>query len=104
MGKCSGWLACGVCLWAFASGVLHLQAVPARGTLPSAASPQRPIATQATPARTERLLLDRYCTSCHNSRLRTANLALDNLAPANVRGTEHIWEKVAAKLRSVLAG
>jgi hypothetical protein len=100
MGKCSGWLACGVCLWAFASGVLHLQAVPARGSLPSAASPQRPIATQATPAPTERLLLDRYCTSCHNSRLRTANLALDNLDPANVRGTEHIWEKVAAKLRN----
>ena len=47
-----------------------------------------------------RALLDRYCVSCHNSRLRTAGLALDTVDVARVGDAAEVWEKVAVKLRT----
>jgi hypothetical protein len=37
---------------------------------------------------------------CHNSRLRTGNLALDELDPVHVAAAPDVWEKVARKLRT----
>ena len=48
---------------------------------------------------TARSLLDRYCVTCHNGRLRTAGLELDAADPAAVARDGHIWEQVAGKLR-----
>jgi len=45
-------------------------------------------------------LLQRYCIGCHNKRLRTAGLALDELDATNVRADAEIWEKVVQKLRA----
>ena len=48
----------------------------------------------------ERALLDRYCVTCHNDSLRTAELALDTLDPARVGDHPGVWEKVVGKLRA----
>ena len=60
------------------------------------------MARQVTPvAATEPSgLLQRYCIGCHNKRLRTAGLALDELDATNVRADAEIWEKVVQKLRA----
>jgi hypothetical protein len=55
-------------------------------------------AQPATPL--DRALLDKYCTSCHNDRARTAGLALDKVDVAQVAANAQILEKVAWKLRT----
>ena len=47
-----------------------------------------------------RSMLDRYCVTCHNDRLRTANLALDAFDFASVDRETEGWEKVIRKLRA----
>src|SRR5262245_61231996 len=47
----------------------------------------------------DRKLLDTYCISCHNARLKTAGLALDQLDPARIGDDAQVWEKVVLKLR-----
>src|SRR5262245_49611963 len=47
-----------------------------------------------------RALLDRYCVTCHNERLKTAGLALDTLDVTNVPAGAESWEKVIRKLRA----
>ena len=64
----------------------------------SAAAPQAERAA-ATP---QRAVLDRYCVTCHNARLKTANLALDTLDLSAVGGHAAEWEKVVRKLRGGL--
>ncbi|HUK35649.1 MAG TPA: DUF1592 domain-containing protein, partial [Vicinamibacterales bacterium] len=51
----------------------------------------------ATPARD---LVTTYCVSCHNERLRTANLLLDKADADQVAHSTETWEKVVVKLRS----
>ena len=43
-------------------------------------------------------LLDRYCITCHNERLRTADLALDAAELADVAAHAEVWERVLRKL------
>ena len=50
----------------------------------------------------ERATIDRYCVSCHNTRLKTADLALDSLDLAAVGEHPEVWEKVVRKLRGGL--
>ena len=47
-----------------------------------------------------RALLDQYCVTCHNERLRTADLALDTLDVDNVGMAPQVWESVVRKLRA----
>ena len=75
-------------------GVGYLQlASPSRASQepssppPSAVSPQRAI-------------LNRYCITCHNERLRTADLLLDKADVDKVSTSPEIWEKVVRKLRT----
>ena len=57
--------------------------------------------TTSTPALASReALLKQYCVTCHNQRLKTANLALDTLDLANVGASAPVWEKVVRKLRA----
>ena len=44
--------------------------------------------------------LTRYCVSCHNDRLRTADLNLEGLDLDHVGDHAEVWEKVVAKLRT----
>jgi mono/diheme cytochrome c family protein len=48
---------------------------------------------------TERLVLNRYCVTCHNERLRTAGLALDTKDVGDPALHGDVWEKVVRKLR-----
>ena len=65
------------------------------------ASPQSSaLPSQVTDAQGERALLDQYCVSCHNQKLKTAGLELDNLDTAHVAGHAEKWELVVRKLRS----
>jgi hypothetical protein len=48
----------------------------------------------------QRAILDKYCVTCHNQRLKTGGLTLDTLDLAKVPVQAEIWEKVALKLRS----
>jgi hypothetical protein len=45
-------------------------------------------------------MLDRYCVTCHNQRLVTAGLKLDDANVANPGEGAEIWEKVVRKLRT----
>jgi mono/diheme cytochrome c family protein len=45
-------------------------------------------------------VLQQYCVGCHNSRNRSADLALDSLDVANPAAHPEIWEKVVRKLRT----
>jgi hypothetical protein len=50
-----------------------------------------------TPARE---LVNRYCVSCHNEKLKTGGLALDRTDADRVANAVETWEKVVVKLRS----
>jgi hypothetical protein len=43
-------------------------------------------------------VLDKYCVTCHNERLRTAGLALNRVDPSALDRDGEIWEKVLGKL------
>jgi hypothetical protein len=45
-------------------------------------------------------MIDRYCVTCHNARLKTAGLALDGVDVTRVGDRPDVWEKVARKLRT----
>ncbi|HUI79767.1 MAG TPA: DUF1592 domain-containing protein [Bryobacteraceae bacterium] len=47
-----------------------------------------------------RQVLDTYCVTCHNQRLKTAGLTLDTLSLESVAAKPETWEKVVRKLRS----
>src|SRR6516225_5013244 len=55
-----------------------------------------------TPARAENpesRLIDQYCVTCHNNRLKTGGLTLEGLDVDRVAGDRATWEKVVTKLR-----
>jgi mono/diheme cytochrome c family protein len=47
----------------------------------------------------DRRLLDQYCVSCHNERLRTGGLTLDKIDVDRIGANADVWEKVVRKLR-----
>jgi cytochrome c551/c552 len=56
--------------------------------------------TQVTDASAERALLNQYCVTCHNQKLKTAGLELDKMDTAHVADHAEKWELVVRKLRS----
>ena len=60
-----------------------------------------PAAAELSPAASDaRRLLDRYCVTCHNGRLETAALSLEDIDVAHVAAEAETWEKVVRKLRT----
>src|SRR5207244_9368719 len=47
-----------------------------------------------------RALIDQYCVTCHNQRMKTAGLMLDKMDLAHVTQDREAWEKVVRKLRA----
>ncbi len=89
---------------------------PSRAAAPAAA-PQAPPRTAPVPARAaapaaaaapasnvagQRALVDQYCVTCHNARLKTAGLMLDELDLAQLGDHPEIAEKVVRKMRAGL--
>src|SRR5438477_3133504 len=91
-------------LLAGGAGYLHLQAarLPAFARLRSssygAASARQ--ASGSPSIESPRAMLDKYCVTCHNTKLKTAGLTLDALDVDHVDNNAEIWEKVATKLRT----
>jgi mono/diheme cytochrome c family protein len=81
-----------VLLAAFTSGLIRVSAAQqAPRTMPVAPAPSHSPSEQ-------RALLDQYCVTCHNSRLKTAGLALDNVDVTQPPAAAAIWEKVIRKV------
>src|SRR5437016_10494244 len=55
-------------------------------------------ASSALPS--QRAVLDQYCVTCHNERLKTAGLMLDKLDLAHAGENPEAWEKVVRKVRA----
>ena len=62
--------------------------------------PQRATSSGPAAASPNRALLNRYCVTCHNEKLKTAGLMLDRVDVENVGATAEILEKIVRKLRS----
>src|SRR4051812_30079025 len=60
-------------------------------------APQR---TMAAAAPSPRAVLDQYCVTCHNAKLKTGGLALDVPDLMNAGAHADVWEKVVRKLRA----
>src|SRR5204863_5744096 len=60
------------------------------------AAPAPPRAPSAAP----QAVFSQYCFTCHNSKLRTAGLALDTLDATNAGANAGVWERVIEKLRA----
>ncbi len=80
----AGW--CLLAAWLVSAASLSAAQAPERGAASAAADPAS--------------MLQRYCVTCHNERLRTAGLALDQLDVADTAANAEVWEKVVHKLRS----
>ena len=63
---------------------------------------QTSVAPSAVPAGSavQRELLDKYCVTCHNDRVKTANLSLQGADLSQVGEHADFWEKVVRKLRA----
>jgi hypothetical protein len=82
---------------AVAGGYIHLQAARPQATPQAPATSFASAAPAAAPASA---VLNKYCAGCHNSKLKTAGLALDALDVTNVAAHAAVWEKIASKLRT----
>src|SRR6266853_1173715 len=60
---------------------------------------QQSAALSPSPASQYRTILNRYCVTCHNEKLKTADLMLDKMDLGNVPAGAEVWEKVIRKLR-----
>ena len=86
-------------LWA---GAIAFEDPTWRGTAvpPPAAARQATVAGRTATSSPARTFVDQYCVTCHNQRLRTANLSLDTADTEQVERSADVWEKVVVKLRS----
>lgn len=55
---------------------------------------------QETPLSPHRTLLNKYCVTCHNERLKTADLMLEKQDVDNLGANPAVWEKVLKKVRT----
>lgn len=55
-------------------------------------------APAVAPVSPQRALLNKYCVTCHNAKLRTGGVTLDTVDTADVGKDAEVWEKVVAKL------
>src|SRR5215468_2459534 len=63
------------------------------------AAPQETTKPAAAPANPNQALINRYCVTCHNQKLRTAKLALDVLDLTHPENDALTWERAIRKLR-----
>lgn len=77
-----------------------LAGVLAGGGLLFAWEAQQPAVGAPFPPGAHRDVIDRYCVSCHNDRLKTGGLALDTIAAHDVDQHQKVWENVLRKVRA----
>jgi hypothetical protein len=67
---------------------LRFQAPSAQAQQPASASSPAP-----------RELVQKYCVTCHNERVKTGGLVLEGMDPSDTAAHAEVWEKVARKVR-----
>jgi mono/diheme cytochrome c family protein len=93
-------------IWLVAASAVVAGAVCVRSGDLSAAAQQSAATPGAAPAAGQAdasdytTLVSKYCVTCHNDRLKTAGLSLQNLDLGDVPAHAAVWEKVTRKLRS----
>lgn len=80
--------------------VFALLAVSSSTLRAQQANPQRPASLGTAGHTPARELVSTYCVSCHNQRMKTANLMLDAADADHVANSADTWEKVVVMLRS----
>jgi mono/diheme cytochrome c family protein len=60
----------------------------------------KPSGQPSATAASQRELVDKYCVTCHNTKVKTGGLALDKLDLAHVVENAEVWEKAVRKLRA----
>ena len=73
--------------------------VASAGFILRASSPQTPGTPPAPLDAQYAAVVKQYCVTCHNERLKTADLSLEKLDVARVADAGEVWEKVIRKLR-----
>ena len=67
--------------------------------MPRASAPQASASdASSTIAAADRGVVDKYCVTCHNQRLKTSGLALDTAELSDVAAHPEVWEKVIRKV------
>ncbi|HWV95001.1 MAG TPA: DUF1592 domain-containing protein [Vicinamibacterales bacterium] len=68
--------------------------------LPRAEAPQSAPRPASSAETLDRSVVDKYCVTCHNQRLKTGGLTLDTPDLANVAAHSDVWEKVIRKVEA----
>ena len=53
-----------------------------------------------SPVNDARALVEQYCLACHNNRLETGGLSLEDVDYTDIAGHAELWENVVKKLRA----
>ena len=80
------------------TGLLVVASPSAQAAGPRQSAGTPPSASSVSPA-TQRALVDKYCVTCHNERLKSGGLVLEKLEMSRVGADAETWEKVIRKLR-----
>ncbi|MBF8305705.1 MAG: hypothetical protein HW398_893 [Acidobacteria bacterium] len=80
--------------------VLSCLGIVLAGAIPLEAARLQSPTPVAPPGTPYRVLLNRYCVTCHNEKLKTAGLTLDTMDVGKVSEGAAVWEKVIRKLRT----
>jgi mono/diheme cytochrome c family protein len=98
------WSVVGLGIVLVGTGYLNVHAARLQKTAATAqtttATPQPTTRAPQVTAAEQRALLDQYCVTCHNARLKTAGLMLDTLNIERLSDSADVWEKVAHMLRT----
>jgi mono/diheme cytochrome c family protein len=82
------------------AGAVCFQASPVQTMAPQASSAQTSAPPRVPPGSPARALVTKYCVTCHNERVQTANLLLDKADPDQIANSADTWERVVVQLRS----
>ena len=95
----------GFCIAMISANYLYLRADDVQSAKPAARSKRiAPQVQSVKPAPPDVLaaktVINKYCVTCHNEKLKTAGLMLDTLDVQHVADHAEVWEKVARKFRT----
>jgi hypothetical protein len=89
-------------MWVLVAVVASASVSAAGGEGKHTAQAERSLQTASAPVviADYRAVLNKYCITCHNDKLKTAGLMLDRIASVSVAANAEQWEKVVRKLRT----
>ena len=96
----AGWIAVAVGVQSSGSPQQPPQSVPTATSVVGRPFMGRQTSSPNAPIPSPRAVLDTYCVTCHNQRLRTAGLALDSVDVSTPGANPEVWERVIEKLRA----